>query len=208
MLHRGDLHGVLADAVRARKPDAIKLGRRCAGHRRTADGMPRCTFEDGETVRAAYRDRRRRHPLQGARSACSAPTSRSSPAASPGAGWCRWSKLPSHISRSAAAPTGSGRSGHVLHYPVRRGEMMNFVSFVERDDWQVESWVTQGTEGRARQRFPRLARGRARDHPQHRDAVQMGDDGARRRCRAGARAASRCWATPAIRRCRSSARAA
>jgi len=30
MLHRGDLHGVLADAVRAYKPDAIKLGRRCA----------------------------------------------------------------------------------------------------------------------------------------------------------------------------------
>jgi salicylate hydroxylase len=33
----------------------------------------------------------------------------------------------------------------VLHYPVRRGEIMNFISFVERDDWQVESWVTQGT---------------------------------------------------------------
>ena len=31
MLHRGDLHGVLADAVRARKPDAVKLDRRCAG---------------------------------------------------------------------------------------------------------------------------------------------------------------------------------
>ena len=33
----------------------------------------------------------------------------------------------------------------MLHYPVRRGEIMNFISFVERDDWQVESWVTQGT---------------------------------------------------------------
>jgi hypothetical protein len=30
MLHRGDLHGLLANAVRARKPDAVKLGRRCA----------------------------------------------------------------------------------------------------------------------------------------------------------------------------------
>jgi salicylate hydroxylase len=30
---------------------------------------------------------------------------------------------------------------------VRRGEIMNFISFVERDDWQVESWVTQGTTG-------------------------------------------------------------
>ena len=34
----------------------------------------------------------------------------------------------------------------MLHYPVRRGEIMNFISFVERDDWQVESWVTQGTK--------------------------------------------------------------
>ena len=39
-----------------------------------------------------------------------------------------------------------GPHGHVLHYPVRRGEIMNFISFVERDDWQVESWVTQGTK--------------------------------------------------------------
>ena len=29
MLHRGDLHGLLAAAVRAEKPDAVKLGRRC-----------------------------------------------------------------------------------------------------------------------------------------------------------------------------------
>src|SRR5262249_28757564 len=33
----------------------------------------------------------------------------------------------------------------VLHYPVRRGELMNFISFVERDDWQVESWTVAGT---------------------------------------------------------------
>ena len=38
-----------------------------------------------------------------------------------------------------------GPHGHVLHYPVRRGEIMNFITFVERDDWQMESWVTQGT---------------------------------------------------------------
>ena len=31
MLHRGDLHGLLADAVRGVKPDAIRLGQRCVG---------------------------------------------------------------------------------------------------------------------------------------------------------------------------------
>src|SRR5437762_2920991 len=38
-----------------------------------------------------------------------------------------------------------GPHGFVLHYPVRRGELMNFVPVVERDDWQIESWVSQGT---------------------------------------------------------------
>jgi salicylate hydroxylase len=34
----------------------------------------------------------------------------------------------------------------VLHYPVRRGELMNFISIVERDDWQVESWSVVGSK--------------------------------------------------------------
>ena len=38
-----------------------------------------------------------------------------------------------------------GPGGHVLHYPVRRGELMNVVLFTERSDWQVESWTVRGT---------------------------------------------------------------
>src|SRR5262249_56215633 len=38
-----------------------------------------------------------------------------------------------------------GPRGHLLHYPIRGGELMNFLSMVERDDWQVESWTVQGT---------------------------------------------------------------
>ena len=41
--------------------------------------------------------------------------------------------------------TGLARRAHVIHYPLRRGELMNFVGIVERDDWQVESWTEQGT---------------------------------------------------------------
>src|SRR6516164_4587409 len=43
--------------------------------------------------------------------------------------------------------------GNVLHYPVRRGEIMNFVSTSERDDWQVESWSTVGTKDELRNDF-------------------------------------------------------
>src|SRR3954466_842609 len=53
MLHRGDLHGLLANAVKALKPDAITLNRRCvsvSSHDRDAEA----TFEDGSVARGAY----------------------------------------------------------------------------------------------------------------------------------------------------------
>jgi salicylate hydroxylase len=46
-----------------------------------------------------------------------------------------------------------GPRGHVQNYPVRRGEIMNFISFTERDDWQVESWVAKGTPDELRNDF-------------------------------------------------------
>src|SRR5688572_7510625 len=53
MLHRGDLHGLLADAVKAIKPDAMKLGRRCASVL-SESTYAEVRFEDGSSARAAY----------------------------------------------------------------------------------------------------------------------------------------------------------
>src|SRR4029078_10517171 len=53
--------------------------------------------------------------------------------------------LPSHLANMQGV-NWLGPHGHVLHYPVRRGAIMKFIKVVERDDWQVESWVTQGTK--------------------------------------------------------------
>jgi salicylate hydroxylase len=53
--------------------------------------------------------------------------------------------LPPHLAQLLTT-SWLGPHGHVLHYPVRRGELMNFISFVERDDWQVESWSVAGTK--------------------------------------------------------------
>jgi salicylate hydroxylase len=144
MLHRGDLHGLLADAVRAHKPDAVKLGRRCAtvGSR---NGHAEVAFEDGGTVRAAY--------VIGADGIHSKVRAGLFGTDRPEFTGCvAWrglvpmAKLPPHISQMLGT-NWLGPHGHVLHYPVRRGEIMNFISFVERDDWQIESWVTQGTRG-------------------------------------------------------------
>lgn len=143
MLHRGDLHGALADAVRARKPDAIRLGRRLSDIQ-TANGHAEARFEDGETVRAAY--------VIGADGIHSKVRQRLFGADKPEFTGCvAWrglvpmEKLPSHLAQMQGT-NWLGPHGHVLHYPVRRGELMNFISFVERDDWQIESWVTQGTK--------------------------------------------------------------
>ena len=176
MLHRGDLHGVLAEAVRARKPDAVKLGRRCADIA-SDDDRAEVRFEGGETVQAAYVigadgiHSKVRACLFGA----------DKPEFTGAVAWrglVPMDKLPPHLAQMQGV-NWLGPHGHVLHYPVRRGEIMNFISFVERDDWQVEVLGDAGHQGRARQRLPRLAPRRARDHRAHRDALQMGDDGAR-----------------------------
>jgi len=36
-----------------------------------------------------------------------------------------------------------GPNGHVVHYPVRRGKLVNFVAHYNSDGWQGESWTHQ-----------------------------------------------------------------
>ena len=142
MLHRGDLHGLLADGVRALKPDAIRLGMRCAAIAQTDRGVE-VKFENGATASAAY--------VIGADGIHSKVRALLFGADKPQfTGAVAWrglvpmEKLPAQLQQMQGV-NWLGPHGHVLHYPVRRGELMNFISFVERDDWQIESWVTQGT---------------------------------------------------------------
>ena len=142
MLHRADLHQMLADAVRRLKPDAIHLGKRCAGVT-PFEGHAVVGFDAGETVRAAYVigadgiHSQVRECLFG-------------PDPPEFTGVVAWRAtvpmecLPSHLSQMVGT-NWLGPSGHVLHYPIRRGELMNFISLVERDDWQIESWTVVGT---------------------------------------------------------------
>ena len=53
-------------------------------------------------------------------------------------------RLPGHMRRLVGSNwVGPGR--HVVHYPVHRGEYMNFIGVVEGRDWQVESWTERGS---------------------------------------------------------------
>jgi salicylate hydroxylase len=142
MMHRGDLHAVLVDAIRGIKPDVVKLGQRCAELTQTGESIE-VRFEGGGTASAALvvgADGIRskvRQVLFGQDSAqftgCVA-----------WRGLVPMHRLPQHLARNTAT-SWLGPAGHVLHYPVRRGELMNFIAFVERTDWSVESWTVAGT---------------------------------------------------------------
>jgi salicylate hydroxylase len=53
-------------------------------------------------------------------------------------------RLPEH-QRQLVGNNWIGVGGHVVTYPLRRGEILNFVAAIERDDWRVESWTEPGT---------------------------------------------------------------
>jgi salicylate hydroxylase len=142
MFHRGDLHQVLAQALHDTKPGALHLGRRCTGVEQIADGAE-VRFESGVPVRAAL--------VIGAdgihsnvRQCLCGPDRPQFTGCVAWRGVVPYDLLPPDISRTSGT-NWLGPHGHVLHYPLRRGELCNFVGFVERDDWQVEAWNIRGT---------------------------------------------------------------
>jgi salicylate hydroxylase len=150
MLHRGDLHGLLSNAVKALKPDAIALGKRCTSVS-SNEAQVEVSFEDGDRATAPY--------VIGAdgihskvRQCLFGPSKPVFTGCIAWRGLIPMDRLPSRLARMVGT-NWLGPRGNVLHYPVRRGEVMNFVSLVERDDWQVESWSTEGSKQELRNDF-------------------------------------------------------
>jgi salicylate hydroxylase len=128
--------------VRRKKPDAIHLGSRCTGF--DQDGA-RVTLrlENGGSAEG--------DALVGADGVHSAIRQGLFGADRPESTGCMaWrgvipaENLPPGLIKPVGANwVGPGR--HVVHYFLRRGELLNFVGIVERDDWQIESWSAKGT---------------------------------------------------------------
>jgi salicylate hydroxylase len=142
MMHRGDLHAVLVDAIRAIKPDVVQLSQRCAALTQSNESVE-VRFESGRIAHAALVigadgiHSKVRPSLFG----------KDSPQFTGCVAWrglVPMQQLPPRLARSTAT-SWLGPAGHVLHYPVRGGELMNFIAFVERDDWRIESWTVAGT---------------------------------------------------------------
>jgi 2-polyprenyl-6-methoxyphenol hydroxylase-like FAD-dependent oxidoreductase len=136
-VYRPDLIAVLAETLKRAKPDAVHVDARCvsvgegelrlaAGKRVKADVI---VGADGvhSTVRQA---------LFGADNV-------SFTGIIAWRGTVPMSELPAHMRRMVAT-NWVGPGGHVVHYPVRRGESMNFVGVKERSDWRIESWTALG----------------------------------------------------------------
>ena len=143
MFHRGDLHAVLLDAIRREKPDAIHLDRKCLGVTQDGDGVT-LEFENAEPVRASI--------VIGADGVQSRVRLSVFGADRPEfTGIVAWrgliprDKVPEGVKLDIGT-NWVGPGGHVVHYPVRGGTLLNFVGLLERGDWRVESWTVQGTK--------------------------------------------------------------
>lgn len=150
MMHRADLHGVLVRAIQAIRPGALHLNARLIALAQDDEGVE-LRFEDGTVLRADALigadgvHSRVRHVLHGdddpRYTGCMA-----------WRGVMPAAALPDHLRR----PVGTnwvGPGAHVITYPLRNGELMNFVGIVERAAWQKESWTEQGSVDECRADF-------------------------------------------------------
>jgi salicylate hydroxylase len=150
-LHRGDLHGVLVQALERAKPGSIHLDRQCVGLAQSPDHVE-LRFADGAAIRTKL--------VVGADGLHS--VVRASLFGAPKPQFCgivAWrgvvpmDRVPTSIARDIGT-NWIGPGGHVVHYPLRAGTLLNFVGVGERADWTVEGWNVRGTTEEVLNDFP------------------------------------------------------
>jgi salicylate hydroxylase len=141
-IHRGDLHSVIAQGLEEVRPGAIHLNRKCVGLWQSADHVE-LRFERGDPVKAKI--------VIGADGVHSVIRENLFGAARPEfCGIIAWrgllpmAQVPASISRTIGT-NWVGPGGHVVHYPLRSGTLLNIIALQERDDWKVEGWNVAGT---------------------------------------------------------------
>ncbi len=142
MVHRGDLHAVLARELERLSPKSLRMGASAQGVTQV-DNAATLQLDQGSVtgdivigsdgVHSAVRDAIFESPkakftgLMAWR------------------GLAKMADLPEDLRR----PVGTnwiGPGAHVITYPVRGGELLNFVGVVENVSWTSESWSEAGTQ--------------------------------------------------------------
>ena len=148
-IHRGDLHTVIAHGLAQAKPGVIHLNRKCVELTQAPDHVE-LRFENGDLVKARL--------VIGADGVHSVVRENLFGATKPEfCGIIAWrgvvpmERVPASISRTIGT-NWVGPGGHVVHYPLRAGTLLNFVGMGERD-WNVEGWNVRGTTEEAANDF-------------------------------------------------------
>lgn len=142
MVHRGQFHTILVEAVRELKPDAIHLNATAAGYEQDENGVT-LRLADGRTVRGDL--------LIGADGVHSALRGQMFDSPKPTfTGLMAWRGLApmEKLSEELRRPVGTNwvsPGGHTITYPICGGEYLNFVGLVENREWTEESWSAVGT---------------------------------------------------------------
>ena len=142
MFHRADLHNMLARAVLSHGAEIIRLDSRCESLD-TSGSRPSVILPNGERVEGDI--------VVGADGVHSRVRAEIVGPDKPRFSGCyAWrgviptSRLPDHL-RTSVSTHWFGPGRHVVHYPLRGGELTNFVGVVEGLGWEIESWTQKGS---------------------------------------------------------------
>ena len=142
LVHRGDFHRILVEAVRRVAPGCIVTGARCLDFEQDDDGVT-LQIEGGRSARGDIL-------VAGdgvhsvVRGGLYGNTKASFLGIAAWRGLVPFSRLPPHMQQLVGC-NWVGPGGHIVTYPVHEGELLNFVGAIERENWPVESWTEAGT---------------------------------------------------------------
>jgi salicylate hydroxylase len=153
VIHRGDLQKVLLDAVRANPDVALQLGTRVEDFAVHGNGVTIAALASGSPFEE------RGIALVGADGLWSSVRARLGDRSAPRfAGHTAWRALvPADAVvadlRQPMVNLWLGRHAHLVHYPVRNGQLVNIVAII-RDDWQESGWSAAGERAEILARYP------------------------------------------------------
>lgn len=147
-LHRADLLRILADAT---PPNMVRTGYRCTGLSERGTGVELSFVDSNNLDRNNLDHNRAEHELvvgaDGIHSAVRAELfGPDAPRFSRSAAWR--GLVPAERIRHLDIPVAStavlGPASHLVHYYLRRGELLNWVGVSPSESWTDESWTAQG----------------------------------------------------------------